>query len=61
MLGALFQRKYLGANGDLQDKLAYKGQEIAQGVSWVSNNGVNLVSLTLVALLAYLIQRVIGG
>ena len=61
MLGALFQRKYLGANGDLQDKPAYKGQKIAQGVSWVSNNGVNLVSLSLVALLAYLVQQMIGS
>ncbi len=51
LLGATLQRKYLGADGQLQDKKTGLSESPAEGLRFVSNNTVNLASLSIVALL----------
>ncbi|MDO4766262.1 MAG: DUF92 domain-containing protein [Eubacteriales bacterium] len=54
VLGALFQRKYLSASGELSDKAFETGQKPTQGFYWISNNTVNFLSLLLVSLIGHL-------
>lgn len=54
LLGATLQKKYLNEEGHLQDDPEYKGQEIAKGLEYVSNSMVNLITLSVVAVLGFL-------
>lgn len=52
VLGITLQRKYLDENNELTDK---GDGPVVQGLSWMSNNKVNLFSLSLTLILGYLI------
>lgn len=45
VIGASFQRRFLHADGELKDAPVYPKQKPDAGLSWVSNNAVNLISL----------------
>lgn len=56
VLGSLVQRKYRTKDGEYSDKPESKGQKHVKGLAWVSNNTVNLASLTAVAILGYVVH-----
>lgn len=53
VLGSAIQRKYKGLNGLLQERANYLGEKPHQGFQLISNNAVNLLSLTLTSLLGH--------
>lgn len=53
ILGALIQRKYRTKEGSLSDFPANLGDEPVMGLDFVSNNTVNLLTLSILGLLAY--------
>ena len=58
VLGALFQRKYLTAEGVFSDKKIYAGQNPVQGFSWMSNNAVNLFTLFIIVIVGHLVNLI---
>lgn len=61
ILGSLIQRKYRAADGSVLDKPEEGGRaEIVRGYAFISNNTVNLISLTITVLLAYGIYILAG-
>lgn len=55
ILGASLQRKYVDLSGKLQDIPVHARDLPKKGFKMISNNAVNLLSLTLVALVGYLV------
>lgn len=53
ILGLIFQRKYLRLDGSLSDFKEYEDDKPIRGFSFVSNNTVNLVSLTIIGIISY--------
>ena len=49
LLGSVFQRKYMGQHGQLQDKPNHDHEKPAKGFQIITNNAVNLLSLSLIA------------
>ncbi|ESL02472.1 phosphatidate cytidylyltransferase [Catonella morbi ATCC 51271] len=58
VLGALFQRKYLTNEGLFSDKKVYEEQNPVQGLSWMSNNAVNLISLFIVVIVGHFVNLI---
>lgn len=54
LLGALFQAKYASPDGELQEIPPFSGAAVTSGFALITNNAVNLLSLSLVAGLALL-------
>lgn len=55
ILGSLFQRKYLTSEGILSDYKENIGDIPVMGLSFVSNNTINLISLIIIGLVGYLL------
>ena len=58
ILGVLFQKKYLGADGELQDFPMSEDDKPVKGLSFVDNNLINLVTITIVPILGLLFINV---
>ncbi|RRD94752.1 DUF92 domain-containing protein, partial [Bacillus licheniformis] len=58
VLGAAFQRKYRAADGGLQDRPNSPGDLPIQGSRFITNNTVNLMSLTLTPLLGWVVVSI---
>ncbi|WP_157975995.1 DUF92 domain-containing protein [Lewinella sp. IMCC34191] len=52
LLGASFQARYRGSDGAISDRPS-PGSHLASGFPWMTNDTVNLLSITLVALVAW--------
>lgn len=55
ILGAAFQRKYLGTGGEMQDRPHYHNEQPLKGYNFITNSAVNLISLSLVSLCGHLV------
>ncbi len=60
ILGVLFQKKYLGTDGELQDFPVSEGDKPIKGLSFVDNNWINLITITIVPILGLLILSVLS-
>lgn len=60
ILGVLFQKKYLGTDGELQDFPMNEGDQPVKGLSFVDNNWINLITITIVPILGLLILSVLS-
>lgn len=54
ILGLLFQKKYLGTDGELQDFPMIEEDKPVKGLSFVDNNLINLITITIVPILGLL-------
>jgi uncharacterized protein (TIGR00297 family) len=55
ILGASLQRKYTGLDGQLRDKPESKHEKPAMGFQFITNNAVNLISLSLISTCGHLV------
>lgn len=53
VLGSILQRKYVNALGHYQDVPYQEGDKPVGGVTWISNNEVNMISLFFVVVIGY--------
>ena len=58
ILGILFQKKYLGIDGKLQDFPVSEGDKPVKGLSFVDNNLINLITISIVPILGLLFINV---
>ncbi|NCB24984.1 MAG: DUF92 domain-containing protein [Bacteroidia bacterium] len=58
ILGSVFQRKYLGKQGQLQDKPNYINEKPAAGLRLMTNNAVNLLSLSVVSCCGHFVYSI---
>lgn len=56
IIGAAFQKKYADARGILQDRQNYANEKPAQGLVYITNNTVNMLSLAFTSIFGYLIS-----
>lgn len=55
LLGSLFQRTYQTTNNELTEQAT--GNKLVHGVTWLSNDGVNLIATSCIAVITFLLTN----